>query len=327
MELHRLLEYVGVPSRFDCAQTQINPASAIGNPGAHSFHPPFNRVSNYRDPGRINLNTISSPEVLQGLLNYFPGMTFSSGTANTAPGTSVPTPFWCNFVRSRRGFWQSSQGGTVAGADSNDPWDVATINNNFPTPTRFANPFRSPSGAAMAASLRPSATGWTVLPQTEADATLLRSDPANPHRPLFQWDDGLMAASMPQGQNYQMPLYCDYNRNAFFRYQDLQRLANCVTTRSNVFAVWITVGYFEVMPNGATSPAGQSPDGWQLGQELGSDTGQDRAAPRLLHLRPLDPGRLHPRPRRKPGQGPARAEIHRVRRQVRGVRCKVSGQE
>jgi hypothetical protein len=39
------------------------------------------------------------------------------------------------------------------------------------------------------------------------------------------------------------------------------RLPNLVTTRSNVYAVWITVGYFHT-------------DGTTLGGEAGSDTGE-----------------------------------------------------
>ena len=51
-----------------------------------------------------------------------------------------------------------------------------------------------------------------------------------------------------------------------------------MTTRSNVYAVWITVGYFEVYagdrPYGSTTPDAIYPDGYQLGRELGSDTGE-----------------------------------------------------
>ena len=68
------------------------------------------------------------------------------------------------------------------------------------------------------------------------------------------------------------------DRNPFFHYQGLERLGNLVTTRSNVYSVWITVGYFEVKPNRFTTPAGlpdaAHPDGYELGQEMGSDTGE-----------------------------------------------------
>ena len=67
--------------------------------------------------------------------------------------------------------------------------------------------------------------------------------------------------------------YDNTDRNPYFRYQGLQRLGNLVTTRSNVYAVWITVGYFEVTPWPAGIDAAH-PDGYQLGRELGIDTGE-----------------------------------------------------
>jgi hypothetical protein len=64
----------------------------------------------------------------------------------------------------------------------------------------------------------------------------------------------------------------DPARNTYFQIANVQRLSNLLTTRSNVYAVWITVGYFEAAPNPAGIDVGH-PDGIQLGAELGSDTG------------------------------------------------------
>jgi hypothetical protein len=59
-------------------------------------------------------------------------------------------------------------------------------------------------------------------------------------------------------------------RNAHFQYQMQQRLGNLVTNRSNVYSIWITVGYFEALP---TLPSAANPDGYRIGAEKGSDTG------------------------------------------------------
>ena len=67
-------------------------------------------------------------------------------------------------------------------------------------------------------------------------------------------------------------MYTNNSRNSAFRYQNIERLSNLVTTRSNVYAVWVTVGYFEAVPNPGGIDAGH-PDGYQIGAELGSDTG------------------------------------------------------
>ena len=52
----------------------------------------------------------------------------------------------------------------------------------------------------------------------------------------------------------------DFNRNPYFRYQAIQKLGSVVSNHSNVFAIWITVGYFQVLPNQNGIDAGH-PDG------------------------------------------------------------------
>jgi hypothetical protein len=49
-------------------------------------------------------------------------------------------------------------------------------------------------------------------------------------------------------------------------------MENLVTTRSNVYAAWVTVGFFEV-ENVPPNPT-VHPDGYRLGKELGTDTGE-----------------------------------------------------
>jgi hypothetical protein len=232
-ELHRVLEYLGVPSPFVGTEVWANPTAAA-NSTNHPYHPPFNRISAYREPGRINLNTIygdasltatQPPPVWQGLMAGFPAM----NTLNA----------WQAFVGSRRG-----SGGNILDAPASG------------VPTEFAHPFRSFGGASMI----PALTGNPLQPinNREINATLLREG-ATAGQPLFDFNSGAA--------------YNNTDRNPYFRYQALQRLGNLVTTRSNVYAVWITVGYFEVTP--VTTPnVARWPDGYQLGRELGSDTGE-----------------------------------------------------
>ena len=225
--LAMLLDLLEVPSRFVGTEKYLNPqqsTAALFTGGSlldDEFAAPFNRISKFRDPGKINLNTINSPAVLYAL---------NSGAEN-----------YVDFLESRQ---------------LRDNADIRDL------PTRFGNPFRPVS----AADLMPISD---LQPSRPVEASLLREDPGAAERPLFN-DGGIVP-------------YANREKNSSFRYQHLQRLDNMVTTQSNVFAVWITVGYFEVLPWNANYPMDPTaspdpdfahPDGYQLGQEIGIDTGE-----------------------------------------------------
>ena len=247
---YRLLEFVRVPSRFTGTELQGDPQIFEGTAGGdHQFHPPFNLISRYWEPGRMNINTVASPDVWEGFMNYFPGFSGASFFENS-------------LVASRRGY-NYTDGSTgppvvpdVLLVPGTDP--VAEMMHMNPRyPTRFANAFRSfagnelvppvpdpdPEGSDPADDLLGNTIGEPV------NATVLRHDPSTATLPLFAMDDTRSAE------------FNDGSRNPYFYQQGIQRLGNLVTTRSNVYAIWITVGYFEVDNGDPTS-------------ELGTDSGE-----------------------------------------------------
>jgi hypothetical protein len=153
--------------------------------------------------------------------------------------------------------------------NSGNPYDPATIFGQLinlrspglaqPTPTLTANdqPF-----LGMAAPY--TASGDTQYPNGAGiDNTFLRNDPTN-NRRLFE----VPGATHP----YQ-------------KYQLMAKLYNNLTTRSNVFALWLTVGFFEVTQDVQLNAAGQpvldsqgNPIPLQppkLGKEIGLDLAQN----------------------------------------------------
>jgi hypothetical protein len=232
---HRLFDLVRVPSRFSGTDDVLDPAMFQNVAG---FAAPFNRLYKQREPGKVNLNSVLDDPIaaptLQGLFNSDAAWSASNGVNGLAS----------RMLASRRGY----------PAAINIQYDAY----NPDLPTIFANPFRSPGQSYVVPieGLRRRSTGE---PRAQVEASFLRPvDPASPAgRPLFSLDNtGSPAVHTDQ--------------NAYFRYQALQKLGGNVTTHSNVFAVWVTVGYFEVEPGPVD---GLHPDGFYLKRELGIDNG------------------------------------------------------
>lgn len=248
-DLFRIFDFVHTPSRYvHSKRWPTSPPDMSGgtpNPAPTSVYPiglkpPYNRLLEFRDPGKVNLNT----------------MHVTHGTAG-APQSHIWNaimqrfPEWRNtnklqeVLNSRQGY------GTTSGF----------FHNGSPyLPTRFANPYRS----AMAAAHMPPLDygGGIRLPRPEVEVSMFRPSPANPQQPLFRGGT---------------PTTRDPARHAAFNYEGLQRLDNLTTHRSSCFAIWLTTGYFEVEPHNIGGTVVVDPghqDGYRIMRELGTDTGE-----------------------------------------------------
>ena len=246
MDLSRLFEYTRVPSRFVDTDTWLNPsdfgATAAGPSalGTEFRYAPFNRVSNYRDPGQVNINTIFDDRIWTAVL-----------------GQNRTVPTFTQLVESRRGLSATSvsptPGPPITRPAREIAWDAAFRTTrvwprrNDDPPTFFRNPFR----AAGAGDLVPLAS----MQRPDIECTLLRSGRDNPGGLAPTVNAGVFTPATGGA-------HVDPARNPYFRYRGFQRLENLVTTRSNVYATWVTVGFFEVDPTTGL-----------LGQEEGIDTG------------------------------------------------------
>jgi hypothetical protein len=171
---HNILEYTHVRSRF--LGTEVYGAGG-------------QRVIRYREPGRVNINTIPNESIWESLWN-------GREIPNAGPIANSWIPRFTEVVAQR--------------------------------PYRTAN-----------------------LASVASDNRLLRDFASN-------------ASPFTTGVPFPHNNYPHYNGelHSYHRYAALNRLGNLITTRSNVFAVWVTVGYFEVDPVSGN-----------VVQELGLDTG------------------------------------------------------
>lgn len=269
---------------------------------------PNNRMTNFVEPGRINLNTVAEPNVIHGLFSNV----FAPSDVDFPPFESVARPFgqiedidhngnnvldtpltadgwrhavgatrvqtiWTAISNSRRGF------DTVTGAylPAYNP-DPTRFNPFFPT--RFAGIFRPASEAGMVPKTRnpfpqfplsPSpnpvpgdptydaafvehqrlfrlAEGKGVLDLytrlSPSNATLLRPISAAAFNGQDVFNTPLVQDTAGVYKPDSLPLFTDTSaakNHPYTQFYPLTRIQNLVTGRSNVFAVYMTVGLFE----------------------------------------------------------------------------------
>jgi hypothetical protein len=176
---HHVLYYTTTRSRFQGTETFLGGS--------------FPRFPRFREPGRVNLNTIPNDAVWIALWN----------------GIEVPQP--------NAGF----------GASWIPEFDNPMSANTLRAIRQSQGPFRTPD----------------LTDDLSNDAML-----------------SLLISAFPDS-NYP---HLNGDIHWYHRFRGLNRLGNVMSTQSNVFAVWLTVGYFEIGPNG------------NIVQEVGADTGEVR---------------------------------------------------
>ena len=143
------------------------------------------------------------------------------------PGEFDTGVFWQRFTDSRRGY--------AMGVFTPLPGQLP-INLDARYPTQFVRPFQPGETARLAPRLHENGAGpATRMRLTEKDVTLYRESLTN-NRPVFERAPD---PSLPATYS---------NRHPFFRFNEISRLANLTTDNTNVFAVWVTVGLFELDP-------------------------------------------------------------------------------
>jgi hypothetical protein len=349
---YRILEYVHVPSRFVGTETMLTAEIFNDVPGGpdtvgtdivspqdprYNFQPPFNRVARERDPGKVNLNTVTGRRgpyagAPRQWSEVFDGIMHRDHDMNQIDRASHFGPAWRDVVLSRKGYAQFEANAPGPIEDGN-PTGVNAFGLNPQFPSVFSNPFRSPDAGDLVPLQhmvhfgidatwqrrhhynRGNRGTWGQNNADDDDTANARFETFNDTREAgFGGDDLIVGAngellpmpsSIPTDQSG-IPLFSesftgtaiDGERNPYFYYQPMTRMENLVTNRSNVFAIWVTIGYFEVepapswddpavqarfggdgTPNSPATIAAQAlynrvyPDGYQLGREVGSDTG------------------------------------------------------
>jgi hypothetical protein len=260
--LVRLFEYVRVRSPFFGSETVLSGTAEPDRP--HRFVGPFNRISTYREPGRVNINTIHpGPEAGAAIWNAICGGTASPPfIAIGASGTGariVPLSYGsgtASFIRPYR----SASGERNDFADTNQPrgWSNALVPAGWLTNpvTGTSSPWYVGDGTSLPEiGDRFSTRSFTLLgdqPRPNGMGGSGRRQPLFPAPALDAWAN-------------------DGRRNAWFRFETLIRANANTTVRSEVYAIWVTMGLFEVVGN--QSPSWIYPDGYRLVREYGSESG------------------------------------------------------
>ena len=286
--LHEMGDVVNVPAaaRNDMYTQQATPET-VSNAGQYTYLMNFFRsqatgttTANAPELGRM-LELLSTPNPFVGADRWMRPASMPAPTVDVTANANVQ---WTMDFRPPFNYSPQRREAGRININTTQPyvWDYA-ISGNYPEHVGRAAQISQTMAGAFNPPLNPTVTspesvnspirpadssemlpnyqiplGGANLPQayTSAMSALLRQSPLSAANQTFGNQDTSIAATSAD--------------NPGFRYQGISRLGNTTTNQANAFAVWITLGKFEVNYVG---PTPQLPDGYQLGAELGFDDG------------------------------------------------------
>lgn len=215
-----------------------------------------------RIPGKVNINTIWDPETLQALIDANPSIGITVNSSNTPFNTASDpvSQIFANMMISRSPSYFN------AGA-YNGP--VGAVNMGTGSDDRPFLPLSAGLSSVPAAG-----TAYAQYPNgiNVSMDTLFRTN--NPSGSTFAYPQATPPPNPPVAAANQWLLFQNYTDTAttvhpYLQTQLLTKLYNNVTTRSNTFAMFLTVGFFQV-----TGTVANSPSIPQLGAEIGRSEGR-----------------------------------------------------
>jgi hypothetical protein len=287
---YRIMEFVEVPSRMNGYRD-----AALREPRNQSDG--RNRLD--RIAGKVNINTMWEQETLQAACNNHPASldaAASSWFVGTVPtlnpdGSGVPSvsaggsTSQTLYTLGTGGTHQEREQGNVTAELWRKILQSVANPTQAPDPTLQAGdgllftpddrPFRSLSMGYPVSSGGP---GPTIAKQTSIHDTLLRGlmpVSGTTTRPVFSDDRGMGTgdpANPPPGLAGPPN---DLSEHPQYQWQLYQKMSNVFTTRSNVYAVWVTVGFFEVLNEDPSRLSGLTNAPPELGKEINADIGKN----------------------------------------------------
>jgi hypothetical protein len=207
-----------------------------------------------RYPGKININMVNDKEVFEAICDAQAGNAFMGPAATPQ---SLVDALFANLVLQRTP--GNPAGSGIPGPNDQPFWSLATGFSTGLDAMGNSDPL-NPTAILTPATATPRGINNTLL-RFQTSPPLAAAPPAN-----TLTLDPFVGAALPA------PL----PNHPYLRNQLLTKIYNTLTTRSNVFAVYLTVGFFEVAKDAAGNYVGDAPGMFpvQLGAEIGRAEGR-----------------------------------------------------